>query len=567
MLLAAPMTGTLTDCADCLASFARGEGPCPRCAPVLVASSTALDKPRPSSIPPMRLPPGSRVGDYLVLEVLGEGAMGVVYRAQAPDGAFVALKCLHSNLAGDLGIRRRFLREARVLSSWIHPGIVRVFAIVEHDYLLAIAMELVPGPSLLAYVRPWRGKLPYPRLRALFSPLLEAMEEGHRRGIVHRDLKPENILVVEDEGGILRPKIVDFGIARILEGTTYTMTGAFLGTCRYMSPEQIRTPQTVDHRADIYALGITLYELVTGRVPFDAGNHFAIAMSHVVDAPPPPSGLRADVPAALESLILAMLAKDPAARPPSCAEVRRRFDEALGEVASEPSLRGSPIPADMRLVPRGSFLLGPGRRSVFLEAFAMDRHAVTNRAFALFLEATGYQPEDGDAHRFLAHWRAGKPPTALLDHPVVYVSWHDALAYARWAGKRLPTEAEWEKAARGSDGRKFPWGRAEPGPSRARFGGRKGTLVAGSLPEGASPYGILDLAGNVWEWCQDGDDPAFYRAGPERNPVRVADPPAPVVMRGGSFLVGRTALATYARRGVEPSYRVADSGFRCARDV
>ena len=549
------MTGTLTDCADCLASFAQGGGACARCAPNLVAAPTVPEKPRTLSLPPMRLPAGSRIGDFTVQEVLGEGAMGVVYRATGPDGAFVALKCLHTNLSGDAGIRRRFLREARVLSSWIHPGIVRVFSIVEHDYLLAIAMELVPGPSLLAYVRPWRGKLPFPRVRALFAPLLEAMEEGHRRGIVHRDLKPDNILVVEEEGGILRPKIVDFGIARILEGTTYTLTGTFLGTCRYMSPEQIRTPQTVDHRSDIYALGVTLYELVTGRVPFDAGNQFAIAMAHVTDPPPPPSGLRPDVPPALEALILNMLAKAPADRPPSCAEVRRRLDEALGESASSAvSSRGAPVPADMRLVPRGPFLMGPARRTVLLEAFAMDRHPVTNRAFARFLEDTGYRPEDGDAHRFLAHWRSGKPEPALLDHPVVYVSWHDAAAYARWAGRRLPTEAEWEKAARGTDGRKFPWGRAEPAPTRARFGGRRGTVAAGSLPEGASPYGILDLAGNVWEWCEDGE--------PEPDPKRRKRLGDERWLKGASWRGQEGELAAAVRIGLGSWLRGDFLGFR-----
>jgi serine/threonine-protein kinase len=529
----------------------------------------------PVSLPPMRLPPGTRVGVYRVVDVLGEGGMGVVYRARDEAlGRDVALKCLHTNLAGDREIRRRFAREARVLASVVHPNVVAVYDFVEHEHLSAIVMELVDGPSLLAYQAKWRGRVPFAEIGALFLPVLEAVEHGHELGIVHRDLKPDNVLIVETDLGPL-PKVVDFGIAKILEGTTYTMTGALLGTCRYMSPEQVQRPERADRRSDVYSLGVTLYQLATGAVPFDSPNHFAVMMAHVNQAPRPPRELRADLPPALDALILDALAKDPAARPPSCAVFHERLAAALASFRSVPPSRRTDLPDvvsdrggnEMVLVPAGAFAMGPERRAVRLDAFYVDRTPVTNRAFATFVSVTGYRPEGQDAERFLRQ-RTDRP--SFDDHPVVYVSWDDARAYAAWAGKRLLTEAEWEKAARGTDGRKYPWGREEPSAARANYAKIVGaTSPVGAHPDGASPYGVLDLAGNVWEWCEDVDDPGFYADGPTYNPKNTRRPAkAPrFVMRGGSWLYGPRSLRTFSRTSFEAHYRFGSGGFRCARSA
>src|SRR5262249_7973061 len=147
----------------------------------------------------------------------------------------------------------------------------------------------------------WRGLMPYGEIRQIFGEVLVAMQDGHDKGIIHRDLKPDNILVPTTFGRPM-PKIVDFGIAKILEGTTYTMSGSFLGTCAYMSPEQVKNPGLADTRSDVYSLGVTLYQLVTGRVPFESGSHFAVMMAHVGEPPKPPSELRAGMPAPLERL-------------------------------------------------------------------------------------------------------------------------------------------------------------------------------------------------------------------------------------------------------------------------
>lgn len=535
-------------------------------------------------LPPLRLLPGTLLsGVYAIEGVLGEGGMGVVYRARDQKlNRTVALKCLHTNLSGDAEVRRRFAREAKVLRAWSHEYGVAVYDFIEHAHLLAIVMEHVDGNSLLAHLEKWRGGMPFKEIVSIFGGVLDAMDDAHKNGIIHRDLKPENILVEERSRGRLTPKIVDFGIAKIFEGTTYTVTGAFLGTCRYMSPEQVQKPEMADHRSDIYSLGVTLYQLCTGRVPFDDGNHFALMMAHISQKPPLPSSFRPQLPKPLEELILDALAKDPKARPQTCAEFKRRLVESVGEEVSAGAASISwaperPLPEvihdtdgfEMVLIPEGPFQMGPSRRTVHLDGFYLDRTPVTNLQFKAFLQVTGYKPTDHGAGRFLAHWPRGSIPNGFEHHPVVFISWFDARAYANWAGKRLPTEAEWEKAARGVDGRKYPWGKTDPTPSRANFGGKhKGTIAVGSCPTGVSPFGVHDLAGNVWEWCDDADDPQFYLNGPAHNPHNTARLDRTCfVMRGGSWMYGAQTLRTYSRTSFEPHYRFADGGFRCARSV
>src|SRR5262249_38523033 len=158
---------------------------------------------------------------------------------------------------------------------------------------------------------------------AIFGAVLDAIGHGHEQGIVHRDLKPDNVLLAPGDDGF-RPVVVDFGIAKILEGTTYTMTGALLGTCRYMSPEQVQRPERAARRSATSSRGVTLSQATTGVVPFESSNPCAVIMSHVTAAPRRPSSLRSDVPPALEALLLDALSKDPAARPPTCAAFRDR---------------------------------------------------------------------------------------------------------------------------------------------------------------------------------------------------------------------------------------------------
>ncbi len=571
---------TLLQCPACRAKVDTTARFCSQCGArqpmdeVTAAGSAPPLLTAPPPTPSRFLPSGLVLGDnYVIEEVVGEGGMGVVYRAR--DRALdrvVALKSLHLNLLGDAEVRRRFVREARVMTRWSHPHIAAVYDFVETADVLALVMEYIEGETLLDHLERWRGRVPVSELLPLMRPVFEAMACAHAEGVVHRDLKPENILL-DRRGQRLWPKVVDFGIAKILEGTAYTVSGALLGTWRYISPEQARTPHLVDHRADIYSLGVTLYHLIEGRLPFEHDNPYAMLMDHV--STPPPPIRRTDVSPALKRLVLECMAKEPAARPPDCEALSRRLAAAVeAEAPSMLDVGGMTMDlpavaprgddgATLVAIAAGEFAMGRGRRSVWLDAYAIDQTPVTNRRFAIFMEATGYRPDVPKG--FLRHWRGGVCPEALLDHPVVHVSWHDARAYAAWVGRQLPTEAQWEKAARGADGRKYPWGRTSPTAEHARFGGRlSGTAPVGQHPAGASPFGVLDMAGNVWEWCLDVDDPEFYTHGPARNPYRTGPPSrAASVVRGGSWAFGARTLLTWARRGFPPDTRLDGVGFRC----
>ncbi len=221
---------------------------------------------------------------------------------------------------------------------------------------------------------------------------------------------------------------------------------------------------------------------------------------------------------------------------------------------------------DMVHVPAGAFYQGDNegpldsrpRRRVVLDDFWIDRFEVTNRHYEMFVTATG--------HRRPGHWPDSLIPPGEEYKPVVNVSWYDATAFARWAGKRLPTEAEWEKAARGADARRYPWGsRFSPSACNTGEGGRGQAVDVGSYREGASPYGLLDVAGNVREWTRDFYDGRYYRGAATRNP-RGAQSGTSKVVRGSSWRLTREWALTFARARLRPGERYMDLGFRCVSE-
>ena len=213
------------------------------------------------------LTPGARIGNYVVIEELGRGGMGVVYLAEDQRlGRRVALKSLPTSVASSLELRQRLRREARAAATISHPGVAVVYALEEIDEHLFIASEYVSGESLRAVIA--RGPIVPARVQAMALEIASALAAAHAAGVIHRDLKPENVLITGDG----RIKIVDFGIAQIEgpEATRLTRAGAMLGTPAYMAPEQL-LGGTVDGRADLYAVGVVLSEMLTGRHPLRSG--------------------------------------------------------------------------------------------------------------------------------------------------------------------------------------------------------------------------------------------------------------------------------------------------------
>ncbi len=263
----------------------------------------------------------------------------------------------------------------------------------------------------------------------------------------------------------------------------------------------------------------------------------------------------------------------------------------------EPAIPRDKVPPEMIIIPGGPFLMGSPpeegnpdehpQRIVWLPDFAIDRFPVTNRDFSAFIEDGGYQRRElWDPEGWLwAHWGGHRAPfwwwgdpengevpipagPDFPDHPVIGVTWYEAAAYARWAGKRLPTEAEWEKAARGTDGRRYPWGNIfDPRCANTREGG-SGTLEpVGARPAGASPYGVMDMAGNCFEWCLDWYDPRAYQLLPDKAPVMLESRWGwRKICRGGAFDYPAEG-ARCAHRAYYQAKLASVIGFRCAVSI
>ncbi|HEY3571352.1 MAG TPA: protein kinase [Thermoanaerobaculia bacterium] len=251
---------------------------------------------------------GSTVSHYRIVEKLGQGGMGVVYKARDTRlDRFVALKFLPANATAPES-RRRFLQEAKAASALDHPNICTIYEIEEtEDDRLFIAMAFCEGEMLRDRIR--RGPLALDEALDLAAQIAAGLTAAHARGIVHRDIKPENLLVTP-QGGV---KIVDFGIAKLSSQTQLTQAGKTLGTLAYMSPEQLQGFE-IDRRSDIWALGVVLYEMVTGRLPFCHEHSSLVAHAILYEEPEPMTALRTGVPVALDRIVLKAMAKAPADR-------------------------------------------------------------------------------------------------------------------------------------------------------------------------------------------------------------------------------------------------------------
>jgi eukaryotic-like serine/threonine-protein kinase len=256
----------------------------------------------------MSAAPTPRVGDYEIVGVLGSGGMGNVFKVRnVISDRIEAMKILLPDLAGQQELAERFLREIKVLGRLDHPNIAALRTALSWDNRLVMIMEYVEGVSLAARLE--QGPLAPRDAVDYTEQVLGALAYAHRLHIIHRDIKPANIILTP-QGTV---KLMDFGIARCDNDASLTTTGTTLGSLYYMSPEQVKG-EPADERSDLYSLGVSLYEMVTGKRPFEADSNFAIMAAHLQRQPEPPIELRIDLPAGLNEIILQAMAKDPAQR-------------------------------------------------------------------------------------------------------------------------------------------------------------------------------------------------------------------------------------------------------------
>ena len=544
--------------------------------------------------------PFGRDGRYEIIKQLGSGGMGAVWLASDTRlNRKVALKVCKAATTREA--QERFRREAQAAAALSNPNLCPIYDFDEHDGIAYIAMAFIEGSSLGEWAE---RRTPDQRQVALMvAKLALAMQEAHEAGVIHRDLKPDNV-AINKKG---EPIVLDFGLARQLDDprTRLTQQGAIYGTPSYMSPEQAGgDPTTINHAADIYSLGVILYELLTGDVPF-RGSFTAVLAQLLHTAPEPPRQRNPAIDQALEAICLKALAKQPAKRHPSMKALAKLLIQAaktltkaaLPIVGSQPPALPPPhrrnrnrgeietldigdgVTIRFSWVPAGNFFMGAGggshgeKQVEIEEGFALGIYPVTQHL---------WQAVMGDNPSWFSRNGDGKDNVKNLDNadlrqfPVECVSWDDTQQFIASLNQkfrsrdwlfRLPTEAEWEYSCRG--GASFPYDCSfhfyldrqtnDLCSTQANF---NGNYPDGDAPEWeylqrpttvgsykSNRLGLYDMHGNVWEWCQDLSE--------EGSSDRV--------IRGGSWFHRGLNCRAAARLWYAPDSVDYRLGFRLAR--
>jgi hypothetical protein len=307
----------------------------------------------------MNLEIGTTVGDYQVVGILGAGGMGQVYKVRNVISDRVeAMKVLLPDLANQPDLADRFLREIKVQASLVQPNIASLHTAVRVDNQLLMLMEFVEGVTLDQKLKD--GPLPAAEAVNYVMQVLAALDYAHARGVVHRDIKPGNMMLTS--GGVV--KLMDFGIARSATDHKLTQTGTTVGSLYYMSPEQIQGVTAPDARSDLYSVGVSLYELVTGKKPFDGDSQFAIMSAHLAGTPVPPVTVDPRLPKMLNDVILMSVAKDAAARFQTAAALRNALANVaagMQPTAALPPPVPVPAPSPAKAAPQPAKAAVPGR--------------------------------------------------------------------------------------------------------------------------------------------------------------------------------------------------------------
>ncbi|MCX8063676.1 MAG: bifunctional serine/threonine-protein kinase/formylglycine-generating enzyme family protein [Candidatus Hydrogenedentes bacterium] len=500
--------------------------------------------------------PGERVDDrYLIVEIVGKGGMGFVFKAKDELlDETVALKFLHPNLLSTPRAAQLFIKEAQIARRLRHENIVAVHDVDwTNEGFLFLSMEFLEGQSLRNLIRKHRIERKYIPVRIAVEftlQILKALEYAHR-WVTHRDLKPENVMVLPGEN----IKVLDFGLAlAVEESISQSSEGAgqkqSVGTYAYSAPEQ-KKKWPVDTRADLYGVGLILYELLTLRSPLDP-------YVPLLDE-------RSDVSPSIDRVLSKALAEDREDRWQTAKEFREALEESFRSSYEEKiihiitnSVSNVEVSTEnMVFLEGGYFLMGNNsvkeeapEEEVYVDPFWIDIYPVTVAQYRKYIEATGAP--------LPRYWY--DPMLNGPDQPIVGISWLEASAYANWAGKMLPSEKEWEFAARGKENRRYPWGNTPPDTIHCNFNGYLGMpSIVTMHEEGKTPDGVYDLAGNVYEWTRDYFLPyTIARTRPDTVPT----PPLRTV-RGGCWNSKADEVTCTARKGMFPETRINTIGFRC----
>ncbi len=546
----------------------------------------------------MQLFPGTKIRDYEAVRLIGSGGMGEVWLAR--DDMLdreVAIKRLNHQLTQDADFAARFQNEARIQAKLKHPHIVGILAFFAEAGDYYMVLEYAPGITLRELIDR-TGPIPEQRALRIFDQIAAALGSAHAKGIIHRDVKPSNIMVDPDHADHVL--MMDFGIARLLSEGHLTRTGTRLGTMHYMSPEQVMAVKDIDARSDVYSAGVVLYEMLSGRLPFNADTDSEYVIQHkiVTEEIPDPRSVYPHISDAAVGLLRSFTVKDRNLRPdgfgePAAGPATPETTPLRVKPAPPPTpklsvnTRAANIEENMVLVEGGAFMMGSDdgakneqpAHQVTVSSFMLCRHQVTQADWLRVMDKNPSYFVGGDLPVEMVSWfdavefcnrlssQAGLRPFyqtvqkgGMFRSPVIEADWSAN-------GYRLPSEAEWEYAARGGKhGRGCKYSGSDDLDAVAWHGGNSAQKTHPVGSRQANELGLFDMSGNVWEWCWDWYDGGYYSQSPGLDP-RGAGSGLYRLLRGGSLFNTGNLCRTANRGSNSPNLRYYFLGLRLARAI